>query len=60
MSDKERAAASQLCPPQQIEMPKYTYQEIDSRTYSVDYKEPHTGDRAQASEPFRSLRNLSV
>jgi hypothetical protein len=40
-------------------MPDYQYQEIDNRSYSIDYREP-TKDPVVKGEKFSSLRNLNV
>jgi hypothetical protein len=42
-----------------IQMPNYQYQEIDNRSYSIDYREP-SKDSAEKGEKFSSLRNLNV
>jgi hypothetical protein len=40
-------------------MPNYQYQEIDNRSYSIDYREPKKNTVAK-DEQFSSLRNLNV
>lgn len=40
-------------------MPNYRYQEIDNRSYSIDYREP-AKDPVTKGEQFSSLRNLNV
>jgi hypothetical protein len=40
-------------------MPNYQYQEIDNRSYSIDYQEPAKNPTSKA-EQFSSLRNLNV
>jgi hypothetical protein len=40
-------------------MPNFRYQEIDNRSYSIDYREP-AKDPVAKREQFSSLRNLNV
>ncbi len=50
------------CYPQQTtptQMPNYQYQEIDNRSYSIDYREPKKNPVSKG-EQFSSLRNLNV
>ncbi|WP_165435266.1 hypothetical protein [Bradyrhizobium sp. Leo121] len=57
MSDTKRESKS---PPEElrvIAMPKFSYQPIDSRTYSTDYQEPK---KAAGDEVVSSLRNLQM
>jgi hypothetical protein len=54
--DVPRQGYSQPAP---TPMPNYQYQEIDNRSYSIDYREP-VKSPATKSEKFSSLRNLNV
>jgi hypothetical protein len=40
-------------------MPSYRYQEIDNRSYSIDYREP-AKDPVTKGEQLSSLRNLNL
>jgi hypothetical protein len=57
MSDTKRQSNSPPEEPRVIAMPKFSYQPIDSRTYSVDYQEPK---KAAGDQVVSSLRNLHV
>jgi hypothetical protein len=47
-------------PSPEIETPKYSYQDIDTRTYSVDCcSRAEKSDRDCDARPIVSLRNLS-
>lgn len=58
MSDAKEKGSGYSQQSQPSEMPKYSYQTIDTRTYAVDYRDP-----AKNVEPgeqiIRSLRNLN-
>jgi hypothetical protein len=58
MSDAKEKGSGYSSPSQPSEMPKYDYQVIDDRTYSVDYRDP--AKHSTPGEQIRSLRNLSL
>jgi len=58
MSDAKEKASGSAPQGQPSEMPKYAYQAMDSRTYSVDYKDPSKS--ATPDTPILSLRNLNL
>jgi hypothetical protein len=58
MSDAKEKGSEPVPQSQPSEMPKYTYQAMDSRTYSVDYRDP--AKSAALDEPILSLRNLNL
>jgi len=58
MSDAKEKGSGYSPPARPSEMPKYAYQTIDSRTYSVDYRDPAKGQASD--EPILSLRNLNL
>lgn len=57
MPDTPRESKSPPEEPRTIAMPKFSYQPIDSRTYSTDYQEPR---KAAGHQVVSSLRNLQV
>ena len=59
MSKEKDVPSQRYQQPTPTPMPNYQYQEIDNRSYSVDYREPPKTNVSK-DEKFSSLRNLTV
>jgi hypothetical protein len=59
MSKEKDESSQRYQQPTPTPMPNYQYQEIDNRSYSVDYREP-AKTNVSKDEKFSALRNLTV
>lgn len=59
MPDKDKPQGNYKAPKPTVS-PKYEYQRIDSRTYSVRFREQSKEDSGEPKKKFKSLQNLSL